>query len=29
MYRYFKRVSDVGSGTYIFGNLKDCLMKKL
>ena len=30
MYRFFKRVSGVGSGNYIyFGNLKDCLMKIL
>ena len=31
MYRYFKRIAGVGNGNdiYIFGNLKDCLMKGL
>ena len=31
MYRYFKRIAGVGSGNYIyiFGNLKDSLMKGL
>ena len=31
MYIYFKRIAGVGSGNYvyIFGNLKDCLMKRL
>ena len=31
IYRYFKRIAGVGSGNYIyiFGNLKDRLMKEL
>ena len=33
MYRYFKRTAGIGTGNYIyiyiFGNLKDCLMKEL
>ena len=29
MYRYFKKIIGVGSGDYIFGNLKDYLMKVL
>ena len=30
MYRYFKMIAGVGNGsTFITGNLKDCLMKKL
>ena len=29
MYRYFKIIAGVGNGSYISGNLNDCLRKEL